>query len=109
MENQTEVELKQQIDAIKASMIGKTKNTKEYALQYYHSHNVPLECECGKMSTTFSIYKHRMSRKHLQLMEILKLEKRVAELQAKEKEQSGLICLKVLVVDFLHCCFTLGK
>ena len=88
MENKTEVELNQQLIELKASMVGKTKNTKEYALQYYHSHNVPLECECGKMSTTFSIYKHRMSRKHIQLMEIQKLEKRIAELQAKEKEQS---------------------
>ena len=81
MENKSEVELKQQLTDLKASMVGKTKNTKEYALQYYHSHNVPLKCECGKMSTTFSIYKHRMSRKHLQLMEIQKLELRIAELQ----------------------------
>ena len=55
MENKSEVELKQQLTELKASMVGKTKNTKEYALQYYHSHNVPLKCECGKMSTTFSI------------------------------------------------------
>lgn len=47
MENKSEVELKQQLTELKASMVGKTKNTKEYALQYYHSHNVPLKCECG--------------------------------------------------------------
>ena len=88
MENETEAILSQQLFNLKASMIGKSKNTKEYALQYYHSRNVPLVCECGKTSTTFGIYKHRQSRKHLQLMEIQKLEKRIAQLQTNEKEKS---------------------
>ena len=58
-----------------------TKNTKEYALAYYHKKNVPCMCVCGKMTTTFSIYRHRFSKAHLKLMEIQDLEKEIQNLQ----------------------------
>jgi hypothetical protein len=53
------------------------KNTKEYALAYYHKNNVPCVCVCGKSTTTFSIYKHRFSKAHLKIMEIQDIEQQI--------------------------------
>lgn len=58
-----------------------TKNTKEYALAYYHKKNVPCVCVCGKITTTFSIYRHRFSKGHIKLMEIQELEKEIENLK----------------------------
>ena len=57
------------------------KNTKEYALAYYHKKNVPCVCVCGKITTTFSIYKHRFSKAHLKIMEIQDLENQIEKIK----------------------------
>jgi hypothetical protein len=73
MENLNELNSKLAELTIKKS----NKNTKEYALAYYHKNNIPCVCVCGKKTTTFSIYKHRFSKAHLKIMEIQDLEKQI--------------------------------
>lgn len=78
-------ELNTKITELKVGMKKKvTKNTKEYALAYYHENNTPCMCVCGKMTTSFSIYKHRFSKKHIKLMEIKALEEEIADIEKLE-------------------------
>lgn len=73
-------ELKLKLTEMKKVLV-KKKNTKEYALAYYHKNNIPCQCECGKMTKTISIYKHRLSKKHIKIMEIKEIEKRINTLE----------------------------
>lgn len=67
----------------------KTKNTKEYALAYYHNlQKSRCICVCGKETTFASIYSHRFSKKHLKIMEIKELENRIRSLEENELSKS---------------------
>jgi hypothetical protein len=60
----------------------KCKNTKEYALAYYHKqHSIRCVCVCGKETTMTSIYSHRFSKKHILIMERMEIEKKIKALE----------------------------
>jgi hypothetical protein len=60
----------------------KCKNTKEYALAYYHKqHSIRCVCVCGKETTMTSIYSHRFSKKHILIMERIEIEKKIKALE----------------------------
>jgi hypothetical protein len=79
--------LKEQLDVIskKTEPTKKAKNTKEYALAYYHKlHSIRCVCVCGKETTMSSIYSHRFSKKHLLIMEKKEIEKKIKALVAEQ-------------------------
>jgi hypothetical protein len=79
--------LKEQLDVIskKTEPKKKAKNTKEYALAYYHKlHSIRCVCVCGKETTMSSIYSHRFSKKHLLIMEKKEIEKKIKALVAEQ-------------------------
>lgn len=87
MENIDNLEnLKEQLEVINKKTKTKTKNTKEYALAYYHKlHSIRCVCVCGKETTMSSIYSHRFSKKHILIMEKKEIEKKIKALEEKNQ------------------------